>query len=774
MRSYLSLIPISAKVHKRKNRMTLFCIVIAVFLVTAVFSMVETVIEMEKNNLMQKHGKWHISLTNVSEDIIEQIRVRSDVDAVAWYDVINKEVTEKYYVQNEKAVLYGVEKTWISDIRDCLKEGNYPLYDNEVMLSLNAKDALNIRLGDSIILNTPSGSMDFKVSGFGEHDSEFNRLFDTVTVYMNRSAFSKLSEANGRELSPVYYVHFKTDASVKKSIENLKKIEGITEENIKENTGVLGIIGYSNNKYAQNLYPVAGILFVLILTAGVFMISSSMNSNVAERTQFFGMLRCIGMSKQQVIRFVRWEALNWCKTAIPMGLLMGITITWLLCIWLRSGVGGEFTKLPLFKVSGFGIVLGVLVGILSVVIAARTPAKRAAKVSPIMAVSSNIENTKMSHRAMRIGLSRIETVLGIQHAIAAKKNLILMAGSFSLSIILFFVFSAGLDFVKSILPSTRAWQPDFVISSEDETASVDKDLVTGISDIEGVSHVFGNMVALDIPVTGLKDTNQVTLVSYEQYMLQCAKNCMVSGDASKISKDSNCVLIIYDPRSSLEIGDVIKVKETELEIVGIVSEGLFENDTTLICTEETFERLMGKSGYSLINIQFEKNSKNTDVQAIRNLLESNYDLADFRESNKETIAEYWAFRFLVYAFLVIIVLIAILNIVNSTSMSVSAKMKQYGIMRAIGMDGCQLTKMIAMEVFTYATIGCVVGCVLGLKLNKLMYEKFITEYFGEAWKIPFGMLGIIIFIVFISVVVAVYAPTKRIRNMDITACISEV
>ena len=456
---------------------------------------------MEKNNLIQKHGKWHISITNVSDNIIEQIRLRSDVDTVAWLDVINKEVTEEYYVQNEKAVLYGVDQTWITDIRECLKEGTYPQYDNEVMLSSNAKAALNIRLGDSIILNTPSGSKDYKVSGFGEHDSEFNRLYDAVTVYMNKTSFSKLSQDIGRDLSPEYYIHFKTDAGVRKRIENLKETVGLTDKNIKENTGVLGIIGYSNNQYAQNLYPVAGILFLLILMAGVFMISSSMNSNVAERTQFFGMLRCIGMSKQQVIRFVRWEALNWCKTAIPIGILMGIVITWLLCLWLRNGVGGEFARLPLFEISGFGIALGALVGISSVVIAARTPAKRAAKVSPIMAVSSNIENTKMPHRAMRVGFQRIETVLGIHHAIAAKKNLILMAGSFSLSIILFFGFSAGLDFVKSILPSTRVWQPDFVISCEDETASADKALVIGLRDIDGVSHVFGNMAALDIPVT---------------------------------------------------------------------------------------------------------------------------------------------------------------------------------------------------------------------------------------------------------------------------------
>ena len=74
----------------------------------------------------------------------------------------------------------------------------------------------------------------------------------------------------------------------------------------------------------QTLMVTAVVMFLLVLIAGVLMISSSMNSSVAQRTQFFGMMRCIGMSKQQIIRFVRLEALNWCKTAVPIGLVLGI------------------------------------------------------------------------------------------------------------------------------------------------------------------------------------------------------------------------------------------------------------------------------------------------------------------------------------------------------------------------------------------------------------------------------------------------------------------
>ena len=41
MKSYLSLIPISARVRRRQNRLTRLCIVFGVFMVTAIFSMAE-------------------------------------------------------------------------------------------------------------------------------------------------------------------------------------------------------------------------------------------------------------------------------------------------------------------------------------------------------------------------------------------------------------------------------------------------------------------------------------------------------------------------------------------------------------------------------------------------------------------------------------------------------------------------------------------------------------------------------------------------------------
>ena len=135
---------------------------------------------------------------------------------------------------------------------------------------------------------------------------------------------------------------------------------------------------------------------------------------------------------------------------------------------------------------------------------------------------------------------------------------------------------------------------------------------------------------------------------------------------------------------------------------------------------------------------------------------------------------YWAFHLVVYAFLVVIAGITILNIINSISMSVSARMKQYGILRAIGMDDAQLKRMISAEAGTYAVSGLVVGIALGLVLNRKLYILLITHYFGAAWQMPWGCLAVIVVVVLAAVVLAVYTPVRRILMQPITATISEL
>ena len=113
MRSYLSLIPISARVRRQQNRMTLLCIVISVFLVTAIFSVAETFTRTEEQIMRDKHGSWHIQITDLSPDFADGISRRPDVTVMGWWDRINFDASQPYYIGERRAALYGTDEAYL-------------------------------------------------------------------------------------------------------------------------------------------------------------------------------------------------------------------------------------------------------------------------------------------------------------------------------------------------------------------------------------------------------------------------------------------------------------------------------------------------------------------------------------------------------------------------------------------------------------------------------------------------------------------------------------
>ena len=67
MKHYLDLVPISAKVHRKQSRMSIFCIVLAVFLVTTIFGMADMFVRSQIMKTQMETGNWHIALRNISD-----------------------------------------------------------------------------------------------------------------------------------------------------------------------------------------------------------------------------------------------------------------------------------------------------------------------------------------------------------------------------------------------------------------------------------------------------------------------------------------------------------------------------------------------------------------------------------------------------------------------------------------------------------------------------------------------------------------------------------
>ncbi len=102
MKSYLDLVPISAKVHRKQNCMSIICIVLAVFLVTAIFGMADMFIRGQILQAQQEQGNWHIGIRNISDEDANLIACRPDVATVADYGVLNYRGEQGYTLLGKK------------------------------------------------------------------------------------------------------------------------------------------------------------------------------------------------------------------------------------------------------------------------------------------------------------------------------------------------------------------------------------------------------------------------------------------------------------------------------------------------------------------------------------------------------------------------------------------------------------------------------------------------------------------------------------------------
>ena len=616
-------------------------------------------------------GNWHIALRSISDEDAAVIAARPDVEAVVPYDVLNFRGDQGYTLNGTETLICGSEEGLFTKIlSDIIAEGNFPQNDNEAMVSVNAKEMIGLSIGDPIAVSLPDGTeLPFIISGFVENtanlmSSDSYGVFITTEKY--RAITSGTADGKPSEKNTFFYVRFSDTGNIQNRILELKSQFGLSDEQVSENTKLLGLLGQSSDSFMMQVYISAAVLFVLVLFSGTMMIASSLNSNVAQRTEFFGLLRCIGATPRQVMRLVRKEALRWCRFAIPAGVLSGMAVIWILCFILRFLSLEFFGEMPAFSISVPSIAAGMLVGLLTVLLAARSPAKRASKVSPLAAVSGNANDLQPVRKAANTKRLKVDTALGIHHAKASRRNFVLTVCSFALSIVLFLAFSVAITFMNHTLTPLYPWAPDLSI----------------------------------------------------------------------VSPDNSC------------------------------------DSGILIVSEDTFRQITGEENYTIIDMQLSSDATDEDVNAIHRAYGTGFDFVDKRMDNNSTLGVYYCVWLFLYGFLVLIALITVFNVINSIALSVSARTKQYGAFRAIGLSTRQLSRMVIAEASTYAITGCVVGTVLGLICNRVLFALLINSKWGDPWTIPWVELGIIVLIMVLSVVLAVRGPIKKMQKMSIVDTIS--
>ena len=781
MKNYLNLVPISAKIHRKQGKMTRICITLAVFLVAVMFGLADMYLQGLTQKEMQENGNWHYEITSIDTKTATYISSRPEVEISGCQNIISSD--EGCSVNGQNTAICSQNADIFEDVfLNNIAEGEYPNAENEIAVSYSLKNSASISLNQTISLETPDGNqINLSVVGFFD-DEQASRLVkgNKQLAVLTPEGFDNLKESSNINHEEKLVIRFSRNCNIPNTIADIKAQNNISDDQLEGNIPLLSVQGQIAGETSVNqIYQVALMLSVVVMLTCVLMISSSLNSNITQRIEFFGMLRCLGAIRKQIMRLVRYEGLYWCKTAIPIGIVCSIFVIWILSAIMRLISPQWFSYMPVLGISWISIVASSILGLITVFLAARSPAKRASKVSPLTAVSGNTGQMISFRKAANTKWFKIETALGIHHAKARKRNYILMTGAFAICITLFLSFTTLVYFMKNaFIPP--AWTPDLSIASETNTCSIDKALLDKVNQNDAVKRAYGRMFAYDISMEHDTKNYNANLISYEENQFEWASDSLISGSIDSVMQKENQVLLVKQENSDIQVGDNITLsidnKEHTVTVAGILSDSPLarvEGTETIFCSEDTFTALTGQNGYTIIDVQFKNSAHLEDGEDIENIFTSDNviftnNLAQVQQQRNM----YRAFSVLVYGFLTIIVAITIFHIMNTISMGVAAKMQEYGAMRAIGMSDRQLRKMIFAEAGTYAISGVILGCVIGIPMNWVVFVSLITNIWETAWSFPFIPIGLIIAIVLLTSFLAVQSPAKRLHEMSIVENIS--
>jgi putative ABC transport system permease protein len=128
------------------------------------------------------------------------------------------------------------------------------------------------------------------------------------------------------------------------------------------------------------IYALLG-LAILIALIGI---ANTLSLSVLERTRELGLLRAVGMSRKQVRRMVRVES----AIIAVFGTLIGLVIGILLSLAISVPISSEFDDLFRFSLPIVQLVIITILAALAGVLAAWLPARRAARLDVLDAISS--------------------------------------------------------------------------------------------------------------------------------------------------------------------------------------------------------------------------------------------------------------------------------------------------------------------------------------------------------------------------------------------------
>lgn len=496
----------------KKNRTRTVVTIIGIMLSAAMICASTTFVSSMQNFVLRceiySSGDWHGAVYDAAYKDYEDIRDSGKVSSAAYAQVLGY---AKIGSANEyKPYLYvlggDAASGYFETMPVHLLLGTLPKDSTEIILPehLTSNGKVNYTLGDTVTLEVGDRMLDGKRLGQDTpvyaYDSETHtevmsgerlentepRTYTVVGIY-ERPAFEDYAapgytaltaaDTKSAEQSPIH-CYFKLHKPA--GVYDFMKEMGYTQEyRYAYNTKVLLYSGTAPfDSFLTAFYSLAAIIIALIVFGSVSLIYNAFSISVSERTRQFGLLSSVGATKKQLRRMVLFEALTVSAVGIPLGILVGIGgigITLLL-------IGDKFSSIvradiPMrICVSWQAVVIAAVIALVTVLISAWIPSKRATRVSAVEAIRQSMD-IKVSGRPVRTSklaykLFGLPGVLAGKHYKRNRKKYRTTVVSLFMSIVLFVSAAAFTDYMmESAEGGLASDQFDLIYAAESDASA---------------------------------------------------------------------------------------------------------------------------------------------------------------------------------------------------------------------------------------------------------------------------------------------------------------
>ena len=851
--------------NKKRTLVTIIGIILSVALITAVaamyFSAINSLIKFE----IRQKGNYHIEFLDVSAKKVESFEDNKDIEKIYITQDIGYSVLENSKNDYKPyAFVKSFSKDALENLAINLTEGRLPENENEIMIPTHLKTngRIELKVGDTITFNIGTRIQDGEeLTQDDPYDPDFpeeivNTKHKTYRIVgicerpateiegYHAPGYTFITLLNDKNLTGKVDIFARyTGSALKEETKVTSEILGIDEDvyskvmynayqiqneeewaqigeafdkakyQINANTYLIKLeadpLGV-NNSSTGGLIVVVAIICGIIIVTSVFCIKNSFDISITEKTKQYGMLRSVGATKKQVKKNVYFEAFVLGFIGIPLGILSGFLASFILVsnYLLRDMFSADGLKL-VFTFSWIATGISILLGIITIWLSSVRSAKRASKITPILAIR-NSGDIKMKAKKLKTP-KMISKLFGIGGEISYKNlkrnkkkyrtTVISIVVSVAIFIAIYYFSTLVFDSVKEEYQVSDYNIDVYLHSNYDkndiaqilnldniEQSAVLRTLYVNIPDSKyskeyldyiGVSDDEYDEIPSGVEIYTLGEA------AYREYIKELDlkyddvrdKAILYNAQNAYMKYDNNVMKLTKIEKYHYQVGDKVKAinlnspdeEEINFEIAKVTDTrpfGTYEGVSAFIVSEEFFNKYKTDDLNTRIVIYSSNPDKlQDDIEEI--IKDKDFSLNNMNENVRMMENFFILIAIFVYGFIIVISLIGVTNIFNTITTSMELRKPEFASLRSIGMTDKEFSRMIRLESLFMGFKSLAFGIIIGTGLSYLIYYYFNKNLaVVMKYQVPIKAIMIAVLVVFILISVIMRYSLRKIKKQN--------